>query len=1313
MSKHLNDLFKLTFPENLKKEAGLSSTGVKTLDDLGDFAEEREKICRSLEDKLKSTLRIDYSNFGNHTFFNSAVSKLAVAKDNVLNDYPFDGSQRDKDYFILSSSGYEEYIFDQWPRFVGYSSFNGSDHYISASDADNKLLLGSSSLYVSAWIQPAIADQNIILQVVSASIGDPIDANSPLRWGYDFYLSGASDPHIKFTLYSGSVSVSVSAAYVDFTASYNNVAVIYDHSASLLSMHVNSIVQASASVSGSGITAPLSASIEWQPVTMYVGSGSLFYVPASSSNYDLFSGSLNELRVLHTGSSLYHVKNYTRPIDAESFVKLNYKFNESISGTGSIDSTIVDYSKSALHGFAVNHVAGFRVSGSVMESDPGDPILFSFHSGVIAFTSSLELSASAYDDSNNNLIFRLIPEGIRTEDEKEDSLLNDFSLAMARFFDDLKSYFDQFDNLRITNYSGFDETPDTFLSTAMRYFGWRASEHFGDAAGLQYFFGEQVVSNTGSLETSPFELRNEFWRRTLNNLPYLLKTKGKRYGLDGFFNVLGLNRDNFSIKEYGYLPGTAIKDTRIFKEKAVSLLGIGTGSLGTLSSSFIKAPLLLNDEGHSEYTVETLVQLPHASASYSGSLTVLSGALWQFIDPDQVTGSFGLYWNISSVGASSGTFYLSGSDAIGSASEGGIFSSSDVAVFDGRIAHIAAGLRSDQIPFIEIRSIDRDEINFSASFSGSVALSGVFTGSKYDFIVGAYTGSIFSTNLLAQGFFGEVRVWDRALSGSELDDHALHFESIGTVDTLGTWVTGALRAHWPLNDNIDAGADERLDGILDLSRNGRTATGSQFPVSDNPFEKRLLEYNSLSPAMDLKWTDNKVRVRSKTELTLDDVSVDTNEVSLEFNLVDHLNEDISKIFSTFDEFNNVIGKPVNKYRDEYSDLEGYRRAYFDRLGTSIHFNQFFDLFKWFDRKLSDSIKQMLPARVRFIGGEQVVESHALERNKYGLQYPLFKSPKDIVEGVISASADVSGAFMNTLASGSMKGTYAATIFERGTKFTSHAGLEGPRVRPRDASVVFEAGVQSGSSGTRFVTRNLEGAAGMDRNKFPFLEISASVIDTTGSVFNDIAIDRSGAIYAVGRWVQLAGENNWVVRKSHISSSTDWSTVDNFNNSGTGDDEALSVAIDGNDIVYVVGYGQSGSIGNTSWILRSSSDNGTTWFSDTYNTLSGGDDRANDVAVDSSNNVIVVGFHSGSTGERNWLARRSTDLGDSWTNVDDYSIGTGIEEARGVAIDSSDIVYVAGRETVSGQGTDWLVRSSSNGIIINICPRIPKICASSS
>jgi hypothetical protein len=1172
----------LVFDENLKRDTNLPTTERLAFDDLGDFIEERERIKRALERRNNTELKVDYSDFANHVFFDFAEEKLGIAVDRVLGQYPFNGSGEEKDAFELTGSGYENYLFEQWPREVAYAEFDGTSQFISGTDTDNKLFLGSSSLYVSAWANPAVTGENVVLskiyknnnlfpyserydnasfwsvqniaisssattgpfsgtvadvlsedgtaaalhrlnEVGSVGLGPPnpsgsytisayvkpinrtwcriffngdVGTNSAyfnlvgdgtvgtevgdvagksfvervsddwyrvscnyissgsvinfsfmvseddnvstfdglsqdsfavwglhcqedvcdglsytyvpssgsevqIKNGYELIFSGAVDPHVKFSLYSGSSVASVSASYSPYLSAFNNVAAIYDANASEAWLYINDVFQ-TGSVASFG-------SIDFPAGRVSVASGSKCVNPFLSGAYDFYTGSLDEVRVAHTASSLWHQKNYSRPIDAEDYLKLHYKFNEGITGTGSVDNFVVDYSKSGLHGRYYDYVVdSSRVSGSIMLSDPGDPILYSFDDRVVAFTGTLALSASLYDLNNNNNIFNLIPEGVLLEDDLANGLLRSFSLAMARFFDDIKLYIDQFVNLRVSNYDGIDETPDIFLPFLKRYFGWKVSEHFDDAVPGSFLFGENVLAS-GSLETSLLEIRNQFWRRTLNNFPLLMKSKGTRKNVDYLLNVFGLTSDNIRVKEYGYLPGTSIQDERIAKQRVQHRLGIGTGSVGTLSSSFVtvgSGSLFSGSDVTNEYSIELMAQLPFASSSYSGS--ILSGGLWQLDSTDSpespaLTSSIRCFWVRDSFLSETGKIILEASSSVNALER---LSSSNLSLFDGGFIHVAAGYDPSQVPFLSIRKLDGPVFALSEDFTGS-AFS-VAPSPNQSLFVGANTSSlVFDDRYDALGYFGEVRFWDRKLSGSEIDDHALNFQSVGTNDPFDE-VDDVLRGHWALNEDITATAAGEVENIVDLSRNGRTATGKQFVASQSPYEKFLHDFNYLSPSVDLKWTENKIRIRNQTELDFFEQAVDTNEVSLEFNLVESLNEDIVKIFSTLESFNNLIGQPVFKYRDEYSDLEGMRREYFRRLSDQLNFTQFFNLFKWFDKKVSDAVKQVLPTRARFIGGEQVVESHLLERPKYKFQYPLFRTPQEVPEIEVDASAHMSG-----------------------------------------------------------------------------------------------------------------------------------------------------------------------------------------------------------------------------------------------------------------------------------------------------------------
>lgn len=119
-----------------------------------------------------------------------------------------------------------------------------------------------------------------------------------------------------------------------------------------------------------------------------------------------------------------------------------------------------------------------------------------------------------------------------------------------------------------------------------------------------------------------------------------------------------------------------------------------------------------------------------------------------------------------------------------------------------------------------------------------------------------------------------------------------------------------------------------------------------------------------------------------------------------------LSEEMMKLFSTSKAFDNLIGEPVNHYRQKYKDLEKLRSLYFERIRNStIDFEKFVDYFKWFDSSISSFIEQLIPASANFSPEiRTLVESHILEKNKYWNKLPNFKYKLPLLQGITSAGS---------------------------------------------------------------------------------------------------------------------------------------------------------------------------------------------------------------------------------------------------------------------------------------------------------------------
>jgi hypothetical protein len=119
------------------------------------------------------------------------------------------------------------------------------------------------------------------------------------------------------------------------------------------------------------------------------------------------------------------------------------------------------------------------------------------------------------------------------------------------------------------------------------------------------------------------------------------------------------------------------------------------------------------------------------------------------------------------------------------------------------------------------------------------------------------------------------------------------------------------------------------------------------------------------------------------EIPRSEIPNDDTRFSIDFSIADALNDDIIKIFSTFDEFNSALGNPELIFSPDYPELENMRDIYFNRLTGQVRLRQFFEFFKWFDSVLGIStfIEQLVPRKTRFLGTNFVIESHILERAK--------------------------------------------------------------------------------------------------------------------------------------------------------------------------------------------------------------------------------------------------------------------------------------------------------------------------------------------
>ncbi len=170
----------------------------------------------------------------------------------------------------------------------------------------------------------------------------------------------------------------------------------------------------------------------------------------------------------------------------------------------------------------------------------------SWYNGTVA-------SASAYDQQNVNRLWWSIPEHILMDEGNNDYVL--FVDMVGQHFDNLYGY-----TKALTAIHERDEHPDRGVSNDLLYpiaksFGWNL-QNTRQLSDLWFYKAgtnaQGQYENTGSIFSRSDEDQTQtIWRRIVNNLPYLLKTKGTTRSVKAMMSIYGIPQTIISIKEYG------------------------------------------------------------------------------------------------------------------------------------------------------------------------------------------------------------------------------------------------------------------------------------------------------------------------------------------------------------------------------------------------------------------------------------------------------------------------------------------------------------------------------------------------------------------------------------------------------------------------------------------------------------------------------------------------------------------------------------------------------------------------------------------
>lgn len=130
---------------------------------------------------------------------------------------------------------------------------------------------------------------------------------------------------------------------------------------------------------------------------------------------------------------------------------------------------------------------------------------------------------------------------------------------------------------------------------------------------------------------------------------------------------------------------------------------------------------------------------------------------------------------------------------------------------------------------------------------------------------------------------------------------------------------------------------------------------------------------------------------------------------------------------------------------------------------------------------------------------------------------------------------------------------------------------------------------------------------------------ASNLDDFG---NALQVDASGNVYVTGYTTDGTGGLNFATIKYNSSGTQQWVSI--YNDSLNGKDEARAIALDNSGNVYVTGSAQTDAINGLNFYTIKYNSSGTVLWSIDADGDKHLDDKANNIAIDNSGDIIITG-----------------------------------------------------------------------------------------
>ena len=219
------------------------------------------------------------------------------------------------------------------------------------------------------------------------------------------------------------------------------------------------------------------------------------------------------------------------------------------------------------------------------------------------------------------------------------------------------------------------------------------------------------------------------------------------------------------------------------------------------------------------------------------------------------------------------------------------------------------------------------------------------------------------------------------------------FSNVTAADSSGEFI---------VEDLSDRITDGRYGWFTDLLDKQVTGRGRRFLADDKQVVNKEFLYSAKHRTPEVLNSEDLIEIRTQDDdkFTRESRPI-THFFAAEKSMYQVIDDDIINLFASIVEFNDLIGKPVNRYRMNYKALEKFRQLYFQKVQNVPSLEKYVHFYKWLDSSIGMMIEQLIPISSNFSSTlRTMVENHTLERNKYWTKFPTLEMKQDIPEGQV-------------------------------------------------------------------------------------------------------------------------------------------------------------------------------------------------------------------------------------------------------------------------------------------------------------------------